>query len=88
MSVIIVKPVLKWVGGKGQIITDIMASFPRDITNYHEPFVGGGSVLLALLSYKQAGVITVTGEIHASDKNKALISLYKNIQSRCDEVLD
>lgn len=85
-SVTIVKPLLKWVGGKSQIIADIIETFPRDMSDYHEPFVGGGSVLLALLSYRKAGLIKVNGDIHACDKNLALISLYKNIQSRCDAV--
>jgi DNA adenine methylase len=84
----IVKPILKWVGGKGQIITDIIQTFPREMEDYHEPFLGGGSVLLALLSYRQAGMIAINGEVHASDKNMALISLYKNIQCKCDEVLE
>ncbi len=81
MSINIVKPVLKWVGGKTQIIDDILRLFPSQIQNYHEPFVGGGSVLLALLSYIKAGKIKVSGKIYASDLNINVISLYKNIQS-------
>ena len=44
------KPFLKWVGGKTQIVYDVIAKFPEKIDNYHEPFLGGGSILLALLS--------------------------------------
>ena len=77
----ITKPFLKWVGGKMQIIDKILALFPKKINNYYEPFLGGGSVLLALLSLKKSGHITVSGTIYASDLNSNLIGLYKNIQN-------
>lgn len=74
------KPLLKWVGGKTQILSDILMLFPDKINNYYEPFVGGGSVLLALLSYIKQGKIKLSGKIFASDLNSNLINLYKNIQ--------
>lgn len=79
-----VKPPLKWVGGKTQIMDDVMALFPKTIRNYYEPFLGGGSVLLALLSNK---TIKVTGSIKASDINANLIWLYKNIQTNPEELI-
>jgi len=75
------RPVLKWVGGKTQILGDVLATFPAVMNNYHEPFVGGGSVLLALLAEKRAGTRTITGTVFASDLNANLIGLYKAIQS-------
>lgn len=80
-----VKPFLKWVGGKTQIIHDVLALFPKQIHNYHEPFLGGGSVLLALLSDKS---ITVSGRIYASDINPHLIAIYKNIKHHPEELID
>ena len=76
----ITKPFLKWVGGKTQIIDNIMSKFPDEMNNYHEIFLGGGSVLLALLSYKKHNLITITNEIYAYDLNEALINVYKCIQ--------
>uniref|UniRef100_A0A6C0F8L5 site-specific DNA-methyltransferase (adenine-specific) n=1 Tax=viral metagenome TaxID=1070528 RepID=A0A6C0F8L5_9ZZZZ len=70
------KPFLKWVGGKTQIIEKVLSKFPKEIENYYELFLGGGSVLLALLSSD----ITIKGKIYAYDINKPLIYLYKNIQ--------
>lgn len=78
------KPFLKWVGGKTQILDTVLSLFPTTIQNYHEPFVGGGSVLLGLLSSES---IQVLGTIYASDLNANLIGLYKNIQSHPDELI-
>jgi DNA adenine methylase len=83
----ITKPVLKWVGGKTQILEDVLSLFPTNMKNYHEPFLGGGSVLLGLLSYLKSGKIKISGNIYASDLNSNLISLYKNIQSQASELV-
>jgi DNA adenine methylase len=82
-----VKPFLKWVGGKTQIIDDVISLFPREMNNYHEPFLGGGSVLLALLTQSKNGIIRLNGNIYASDLNENLISLYKHIQASPDEFI-
>lgn len=80
------KPFLKWVGGKTQIIENVISKIPAIINNYHEPFLGGGSVLLAVLSLQKQGTITIKNNIYAYDINNALISVYKNIQSNKDEL--
>jgi len=72
------KPFLKWIGGKTQIIDKIMAKIPKEINDYHEPFVGGGSVLFSVLS---DDTITINGNIYAYDSNQNLISVYRHIQN-------
>lgn len=88
MLIKIPKPILKWLGGKTQILDTIMSEFPVHMNNYHEIFLGGGSVLLALLSYRNAGIIQIDGEIRAYDLNKPLIYMYKNIQSNPVELYE
>lgn len=75
------KPFIKWVGGKTQILENVLALFPTHVTNYHEPFLGGGSVLLGFLTDVQQGTRTLSGTVYASDANPRLISLYKHIQN-------
>ena len=80
------KPILKWVGGKTQIIDKLIVNFPVEINNYREAFLGGGSVLLTLLSYVKSGVIKIHGNIYAYDLNEPLIYIYKNIQTFHNEL--
>ena len=77
------KPVIKWVGGKTQILDTVLETFPKEIENYHELFVGGGSVLFGLLASKD---ITVKGKVYAYDKNQKLINMYRQIQTNPEEV--
>ena len=82
------KPILKWIGGKTQIIDKIMNEFPSEMNNYHEIFLGGGSVLLHLLSNVKKGKIKINGNIYAHDANEPLIYMYKNIQTNHNEVYE
>ena len=82
------KPFLKWVGGKTQIIDNIISKIPKEINNYHEIFLGGGSVLLALLSLKKSGDIKVINKIFAYDFNRDLINVYINIRDHRDETYE
>lgn len=82
------KPIIKWVGGKTQIVDKLIDAFPPVIENYHEIFLGGGSVLLEFLDRIKSGKIEikVTGRIYAYDVNEPLIYVYKNIQSNHNEL--
>jgi DNA adenine methylase len=81
------KPLLKWVGGKSQLIDNLLCNFPTKIKNYHEIFMGGGSVIIALLSYINSGKIEVSGELHCYDINKTLISFYNNIKTNPNSLI-
>jgi len=80
------KPFLKWVGGKTQIIDNIISKLPNEMNNYHEMFLGGGSVLFAILSLQKQNKINIKHKIYAYDINRVLIDVYKHIQSNTEEL--
>jgi DNA adenine methylase len=79
-----VVPFLKWVGGKTSIIDTLLDTFPDDIIEYHEPFLGGGSVLIALL---QSNKLSKNAKVYCYDINEALIYCYLNIQNKLEELV-
>jgi DNA adenine methylase len=77
----VMKPFLKWVGGKTQIIDKLIENYPKKMNNYHDIFLGGGSTLFALLSYVKDNKIIVKENIYAYDINSDLINVYKNVKN-------
>lgn len=80
------KPFLKWIGGKTQIIDKIIEKLPKEMNNYHEIFLGGGSVLFAVLSLQKQGIIKIKNKIFAYDINPILIHVFKNMQNNKEEL--
>ena len=73
------KPFIKWVGGKTQLLPDIINNLPNDkseITTYIEPFIGGGSVLLNILDY-----FPNLNKVIINDFNPILIQTYLEIKN-------
>lgn len=65
-----VQPVLKWAGGKRQLLAEITAHFPTSYANYHEPFFGGGAVFFSLEP--------ADGSIN--DRNRRLVNFYRVVR--------
>ena len=80
------KPFLKWAGGKTQILSQVLSKIPKTMENYHEIFLGGGSVLLAMLTLAKNKQIIIHGEIFAYDINTQLINVYTHVQKNKDEL--
>jgi DNA adenine methylase len=74
----LVAPVLKWVGGKRQLLPEIRRYIPNNITTYYEPFVGGGAVLFDLQPRRAV----------VNDVNSELINLYEVIRDNVEELID
>lgn len=75
------EPVIKWSGSKRSQATEILKYFPKQIGTYFEPFVGGGSVVRALLESD----IKVDKYV-CSDLNGDLINLWNVIKNQPEQV--
>lgn len=71
-------PVVKWAGGKRQLIPDITKRLPEQIGTYYEPFFGGGALYFTL-SPKKAVI---------NDFNSQLVNVYMQIKEHPDLVID
>jgi len=72
------KPILKWAGGKTQMLDSILPRFPDSYGKYIEPFFGGGAVFFAL--QPENAII--------SDSNPELINLYRTVADNVDAVIN
>lgn len=79
---IILKPFLRWAGGKTWLLKDIYNYLPEKFNNYYEPFLGGGSVYIHL---KSSGKIQ--NEAFLSDRNTDLINAYNVIKYNSFELI-
>ena len=74
--------VLKWAGSKKKLVDRILQRLPAAIGDYYEPFLGGGSVLIALLC---AG--RILGRVFVGDANPRLINTYKAIRDNVEDLV-
>ena len=72
-------PFVKWPGGKGQVIPEIVKQLPARFGDYWEPFVGGGSVFFSLDSRIR--------NAHLSDLNLDLTITYQVVRNRTEALI-
>lgn len=77
-----VRPFLKWVGGKRQLLPVLRRFYPPSMGRYFEPFVGSGAVFFDLAT---SGRINGHGAV-LSDDNADLIACYRRVGRSLDDV--
>lgn len=73
----LVKPFVKWAGGKRQLMDEIRKYIPKRISIYYEPFLGGGAVWFELQPKKYV----------VNDINKEMINVYRTIKTDVDALI-
>lgn len=73
----LVAPVVKWVGGKRQLLGAITPLLPCQISTYCEPFLGGGAVLFSVQPSRAI----------VNDLNEDLISVYEVIRDDVESLI-
>lgn len=80
------KPFVKWVGGKSQLINELEKMLPTDgekvLTKYCEPMVGGGALFFNILSKYDFE------QLYISDINAELINAYQVIKTNVDNLIE
>lgn len=71
-------PIVKWIGGKRQLMFELLKNMPKSYNRYFEPFIGGGALFFELQP-EQA---------YISDMNEELINLYSVVRDNVYGLID
>lgn len=74
------KPFVKWAGGKRSLIPKISEHLPQDISQYHEPFVGGGAVFFAFQH--------LIDKANLADLNEELVMAYSVVTNHTEKLIE
>ena len=70
-------PIVKWVGGKRQLMFELLKNMPKSYNRYFEPFIGGGALFFELQPENA----------YISDMNEELINLYFVVRDNVYELI-
>ncbi len=73
-----ITPLVKWAGGKRNLLKVYKKLFPKRFNNYHEPFLGSGAVFFFLKPQKAVLI----------DKNEELINFYEVVRDHPLELME
>lgn len=71
-------PIVKWVGGKRQLMFELLKNMPKSYNRYFEPFIGGGALFFELQP----------DNAYVSDMNEELINLYSVVRDNVYELIE
>ena len=71
-------PIIKWIGGKRQILNELREYIPHQYGRYYEPFIGGGAVFFDQMPSKAT----------INDFNPQLIGMYQCVKASPEEVMN
>ena len=71
-------PIVKWVGGKRQLMFELLKNLPKSYNRYFEPFIGGGALFFELQP----------DHAYILDMNEELINLYSVVRDSVDELIE
>ena len=76
------KTILKWAGNKTKVMPSIIKYFPKEYTDYIEPFGG------ALGSFLNSGVSDKDHDVYLNDLNAEIIDLFLLMRTHCNEIVN
>jgi len=80
----VVRPFLKWAGGKRQLLRELRRYVPRDFPAYHEPFLGSGALFFDLWR----GDRLHGTACHLGDANPDLVGVYRALAGDTENVIE
>jgi DNA adenine methylase len=78
-----VRPLLKWAGGKRQLLQALGERYPASFDRYLEPFFGSGAVFFDLLN---RGLLAGR-DVRLADVNPDLVGTYRTLRDQTEEVI-
>lgn len=83
------KPFIKWIGGKRQLVPELLKHIPQleEIGTYYEPFIGGGALFFTLQEIYEAKMGKPL-KATINDANPHLVGVYRQVRGNVRAVID
>jgi DNA adenine methylase len=79
-----IRPILKWAGGKRQLLPVLRPYYPKTFSRYVEPFLGSGAVFIDCYN---SGLLD-NRDVLLSDNNADIIGCYRMVRDRVEETIE
>jgi DNA adenine methylase len=76
------KPLFMWAGGKTKVLKHYAPFMPQSLTNYYEPFFGGGAMFVHVMNNYHPKYVVI------NDMNEGVMNIYRSIKSDVDEFIN